>query len=206
MYHHVVSKIYDIYQFPIKIFSALRGSLSSTKTNHSRTTVTHRLIRKNIKNNQLCLKFQIINSRATYSVYLSDIISDSFFISSCEKSSLIEIGYFSKVEEYKRIQQLEFNIPNNNTRLRSILFKYKNTPQSNVINPDEFHYQFSNIEGQSDINLLIPSTNHFFKIPFNELLIDSGILDNIYPPDLLKIGYELCNIEIRQKKKPTYYF
>lgn len=212
MHHNVVSKIYDFYQFPSKIIRFITESVN-LKESHSylHSNVTLRLVKKTLRKNKVHIKLQIINSRATYSAYIMDVISDYNFISSCEKISLIEIGYFSKVEEYTRMQQLEFNNLDKISGLRLFLNKFKKNNSDHVdgINPEEFNYHFINIDcnnGQSDINLLIASTKLIFKVPFNDLILDSSLLGNIYPPDLLRIGYEICCIDIREKKQPAFSY
>lgn len=212
MYLKAVSRINDFYQFPYKVLCLIINNLNESRRNLINQPPGLRLIKTLLIKNGVRLKFQIKNSRATYIATISDVISDYNFIASCEKVSLIEIGYFSKVEEYKRMQSLSNNTLNKISILNSLFqrIKLRKKISDNSINPDEFHYNFVDIQTNTNlqryVHLLIASSKHIFQVPYEDLILDSNLLDEIYPPDLLKIGYELCAKDIQENRTPIYCF
>ena len=211
MYFDVVSKLYDFYHFPYKLICQLIHHLHENKKTLFNQESSLRLTNKWLVKNKVHLKIQIQNSRATYTTPICNVINDYDFIASCEKKDLIEIGYFTKVDECKRIEDLTITNPKKASCFKGLMsyFIPKESCENNL-NPKDFCYSFINIKLDDDlqpqINLLVVGSRLTFTVPFNDLILDSSLLDNIYSPDLLKIGYELCSKEIQEKIQPAFYF
>ena len=198
--------MYSAYQLPYKYFCSFTQAPSENKIN------SLVLKKKWLSNDKVRLKIQKINSRTAYVTTVSNTISNYDFIASCEKKSLIEIGYFSKVEEYKKIQQFAYK---SKSKIVAIihwvyLFFTPSELSENTINPNEFNYNFIDITVddhlQACINLSIVSTQFTITVLFSDLIADANLLNNIYPPDLLKIGYELCTKELDNEIQPFFHF
>jgi|GEM_PF-4662463 len=194
MYIQVISKLYDIYFLPLKIWNVFK----SLRHNNNRL-ISVRVIDKRTKNNGFIIKLQIINCRATYEAPLFNIISDYSFIESCDPISLIKLGHLSKLAENNRSHSLKVRVKNKNIFF-NLLKLLKIKENNNHIDVKNYHYSFINIHSNKnrELKLLINKCNSFFDIPFNELILDKTILENIYPPDLLRIGYQVCQLDLQE--------
>lgn len=206
MYSKAVSRLYDIYCSPSKIINGIKGYMLKINDVGDQKTPNVRVVDKKIKRNKVTLKVQIINSRASYTTYLSNVISDYDFIKLCEPLSLIRIGYYSKTEEVKSPLNLQ-NRPQSKLNLfQFILNKFKRKIE-NKINTNDYWYTFIELyinNNEIKTRLLISESSGIFDAPFLDLIEDKSLLENIYPPDLLRIGYQLCQLEIQEKRDSTF--
>jgi hypothetical protein len=206
MYSKAVSRLYDIYCSPSKIINGIKRYMLKINDVGDQKTPNVRVIDKKIKSNKVFLKIQIINSRASYTTCLSNVISDYDFIKLCEPLSLIHIGYYSKIEEVKRPVKLQ-NKPKTRLNLLQVISNKFKRKVENKINTNEYWYTFIELyidNNEIKTRLLISETSGIFDAPFLDLIQDKSLLENIYPPDLLRIGYQLCQLEIQEKRHPTF--
>lgn len=206
MYGKAVSRLYDIYCSPGKIINDIKGYLLKINKIDEEKIPNVRVIDKKIKNNKVTLKIQIINSRASYTTRLSNVISDYDFIKLCEPTSLIRIGYYSKIKEMNRPINLGNKEQSRINLFQVISNKFKRKIE-NKINTNDYWYTFIELYMDTDeikTRLLIPKSNGIFDVPFLDLIRDKSLLENIYPPDLLRMGYQLCQIETQESRNPTF--
>lgn len=198
----------DLYCTPTRTIEKFKNAIYENKINHRNINV--RLMDKWLQGDDILLKIQIINCRATFNISLRNVLGDYNFIQFCEPRSLIEIGYLSKVEEFKRIYNFDKKKQIKHSIINFIIKKLiKIKPKENNINPSDFNYVFVDIQindNLKSIKLHINKSNNVFTVPIEDLLLDSCLLYNIYPPDLLRIGYQLCNIDIQNESQPMYTF
>ncbi|MGC1183218.1 hypothetical protein [Legionella sp.] len=206
MYSKAVSRLYDIYCSPSKIINGIKGYLLKISAIDIQKTPNVRVVDKKIKNNKVTLKIQIINSRASYTTCLSNVISDYDFIKLCEPMSLIRIGYYSKIEEMNRPLNLGNRVQSQINLFQFISNKFKRKIE-NRINANDYWYTFIELymhNNEIKTRLLISESSGIFDVPFLDLIRDKSLLENIYSPDLLRMGYQLCQLEIQKKRNPTF--
>lgn len=206
MYSKAVSRLYDIYCSPSRIINGIKGYLLKINDVDDLKAPNVRVVDKKIKNNKVSLKIQIINSRASYTTYLSNVVSDYDFIKLCEPMSLIRIGYYSKIEEMNRSASLRNKAQSKIDLFQFITNKFKRKIE-NKINPKDYWYTFIDLHLHDNIikiRLFISASNGIFDVPFIDLIQDKSLLKNIYSPDFLRMGYQLCQLEIQKKHKPTF--
>lgn len=206
MYSKAVSRLYDIYCSPSKIINGIKGYLLKINDVDDLKAPNVRVVDKKIKNHKVSLKIQIINSRASYTTYLSNVVSDYDFIKLCEPMSLIRIGYYSKIEEMNRSTNLRNKAQSKIDLFQFITNKFKRKIE-NKINAKDYWYTFIDLylhDNEIKIRLFISASNGIFDVPFLDLIQDKSLLENIYSPDLLRMGYQLCQLEIQKKHKPTF--
>lgn len=200
MYGKAVSKLYKIYHSPLRILNCLKNYLTYIIEVQDNNKYTIRVIDKKIKNKKFILKIQIINSRASYNAFLSDVISNYPFMSLCEPLSLIKIGYYSKIEETHREISLN-NKKKYHLNLMNFILKKSKNKTENQINVSIYWYSFISIfieNNEIKVRLLILKAKSIFDVPILDLIEDKSLLENIYPPDLVRIGYDQCQLEAQE--------
>lgn len=205
-----VSKFYDICNLPYNILQTFITTIKEYNENQYNHDKAVRMIGQWLKNNTVMLKIQIIKSRAAYETTISNCISDYDFIELCEPQSLVNLGYATKIEESIKLLHLEQKklIKKSTLACYANSLSFKGTKENNI-DPKNYHYNFIDIEendSQKKVKLLIKNAKYFFHVPFADLLLDDCLLYNIYPPDLMRIGYHLCTLDIKEKNQLTFAF
>ena len=205
MYNKALTIFNNIYYLPLNSLSVLKKYF--VPNSQYTRCIDVRVLDNRLKGDDFYIKIQIINCRATYECQLFKVISDYDFIESCEPISLIKLGYLSKIAEDKRILSFKKK-SKNKKRSFSLIDCIRNKNNENNINIDNYYYNFIEITSdiERELKLFINRSNSVFNVPFNEMMLDKSLLENIYPPDLLRIGYQLCQLDIIDKSQPMFAY
>ena len=207
MYHKAVSKCFSIYFLPLKLLILFKKIMINNKDSNKTRCIDVRILDNRIKGDDFFIKIQIINCRATYEAPLFKVITDYNFIESCEPSSLIKLGYFSKIAESNRIGSID-STPKYKKTTFSLFNFIKKKNNENNIDINNYHYNFIELLSgiERELKLFIKKSNSVFNVPFNDFMLDKSLLENIYPPDLLRIGYQLCQLDLQEKRQPSFVY
>lgn len=160
---------------------------------------TLRLVSRFYKKSQLFLKFQIINTRATFDIEITFLLMSKTILAQIDPFHLFEIGSIYKdnhsilSKSFKKNSKYDFVLVRLFKKIFSGYTKYHKIYPMRIEN-------YRMINDMIFLSLRVLSTSLLFKIPLSELVKDFTLLSNIEPSDIISIGYSIREDEIENNK------